>query len=148
MNRYCLDTSAYSHFKRSDPKVVELIDSAAWVGVPSVVLGGLEVGFQLGNPKRLEQNRTEVQEFLDHPVVEELAVDSEVTPLYAELVISLRKAGTPVPTNDIWIGALAVRAGATVLTYDDHFKAMQRVGSIILPQPAAPEKRRGRKPRA
>lgn len=36
-------------------------------------------------------------------------------------------AGTPVPTNDVWIGAAAVRAGVGVLTYDVHFEKMRRV---------------------
>jgi tRNA(fMet)-specific endonuclease VapC len=44
----------------------------------------------------------------------------------------LRTAGTPVPTNDIWIAALAVREGATVVTYDSHFDHIRRIGSRIL----------------
>jgi predicted nucleic acid-binding protein len=36
------------------------------------------------------------------------------------------------PTNDIWIAATAVRAGAPVLTYDPHFKSIARVGSSVL----------------
>ncbi len=41
MSRFCLDTSAYSNFKRGDPAVVQLIDSADWLGMPSIVLGEL-----------------------------------------------------------------------------------------------------------
>ena len=67
MSRYVVDTSAYSYFKRGDPQVVDLIDSADWLGVPSIVLGELEVGFLLGAAKRLEENRTAVGEFLDNP---------------------------------------------------------------------------------
>lgn len=130
MNRYCLDTSAYSRFKRGDPQVVGLVDTADWLGVPSIVLGELYLGFLLGD--RLARNVAELREFLGNPVVHEIVVDGEVGRIYAEIVVALRKAGTPLPTNDIWVAAAAARDGATVLTYDSHFQSIQRVGSIIL----------------
>ncbi len=134
MSRYCIDTSAYSHFKRGDPKVVALIDSADWLGMSSIVLGELWLGFLLG--RRLEQNEAELREFLANPVVEQLVIDPAVSRIYAEIVATLRKAGIPLPTNDIWIAAVAARSGATVLTYDPHFNAISRVGSLVLPQPS------------
>lgn len=133
MSRYCLDTSAYSHFKRGDANVVEAIDTAEWIGVPAVVLGELRTGFLLGN--RRADNEAELREFLANPVVEELPVDRDVARIYAEIVVALRHAGTPLPTNDIWIAATGAHAGATVLTYDPHFRAIQRVGSVVLPLP-------------
>ena len=134
LSRYCLDTSAYSHFKRGDPRVVNLLDSAEWLGIPSIVLGELWTGFILGN--RLEKNDAELRDFLDHPVVETLVIDDEVARIYGEIVVDLRKAATPIPTNDIWIAATAVRVGATVLTYDPHFSSISRVGALVLPKPA------------
>lgn len=133
MSRYCLDTSAYSHFKRGHPPVVELLDGARWVGVPSIVVGELWVGFLGGS--RIERNRKDLSEFLCQPVVEEIPIDSEMGQIYAEIVIALQRSGTPVPSNDIWIAAAAVRVGAPVLTYDPHFSAMERVGSLVLPSP-------------
>lgn len=133
MSRYCLDTSAYSHFKRGHPPVVELVDRAEWIGISSIVVGELWVGFLLGG--RVEQNQKDLAEFLSHPVVEELLVDHEIGLIYAEIVAALRKAGTPLPSNDIWIAASAARAGATVLTYDPHFSAIERIGALVLPSP-------------
>ncbi len=132
MSRFCLDTSAYSHFKRGDRKVVELIDHAEWLGVSSVVLGELWIGFLLGRHR--EKNDAELREFLANPVVEVLGVDHQVARIYAEIVVDLRQAATPIPTNDVWIAAVAARAGATVLTYDSHFKSISRVGSLVLPR--------------
>lgn len=137
MSRYVLDTSAYSHFKRGDPQVVELIDSAEWLGLPAVVLGELEVGFLLGKAKQRAANQAALRELLTHPLVEELAIDHETGRLYAEITVALRRAGTPIPTNDIWIAAAAAREGVTVLTYDHHFKAISRVASHVL-TPTAP----------
>jgi predicted nucleic acid-binding protein len=65
-------------------------------------------------------------------VVEVLPVDAETSRHYAGIVAELRKAGTPVPTNDIWIAATAARNGTTVLTCDDHFERIGRVGSIVI----------------
>jgi predicted nucleic acid-binding protein len=130
MNRYCLDTSAYSHFKRGHAAVVELIDRADWIGVPSIVIGELWSGFLQGSRK--ERNQRELIEFLAHPVVEELAVDGECGRLFAAMLVALRRGGTPVPTNDLWIAAAAARADAALLTYDAHFSSIARVASIVL----------------
>ncbi len=131
MSRYCLDTSAYSHFKMGDDAIVDLLDSAEWIGISSIVLGELWTGFLQG--RRMKKNEAELREFLANPVVELLTVDHDVARIYGEIVVGLRKAGTPIPTNDIWIAAAAARAGATILTYDVHFRSVSRVGCLILP---------------
>lgn len=130
MSRYCLDTSAYSRFRRGEPQVVELLDRAEWVGVPAVVLGELWTGFLLGN--KLESNRDELRQFLANPVVEELPVDHETARIYAEIVVAQRRAGTPLPSNDLWVAAAAARAGAPVLSFDEHFRSVARIGAVVL----------------
>lgn len=59
-------------------------------------------------------------------------MDEEVSRHCAEIVCDLRRAGTPLPTNDIWIAATAARSGALVLTFDRHFEKIARVGSLVL----------------
>lgn len=130
MSRYCLDTSAYSHFRRGSSYAVELIDAADWLGLPAITLGELRTGFLLGG--RARENEADLQEFVDHPVVAELSVDGAVSRHFAEIVVELRRAGTPLPTNDIWIAATAAHHGALVLTYDRHFERIGRVGSVVL----------------
>ncbi len=132
--RLCLDTSAYSHFKRGDPQVVDLIDRADWLGVPVVVLGELAVGFRQG--KRSEENQAALDQFLANPAVEVLPVSDDMVEIYADIVLDLKKAGTPLPANDIWIATVAVRHGAIVLTYDGHFRSIARVGATVLTKPA------------
>jgi len=106
------------------------LDTAEWVGVPTVTLGELRTGFHPG--ARPAQDEAELRAFLDNPVVVTLVVDEEVSRHYAATVVDLRRAGTPLPTNDIWIAATAARVGALVLTYDPHFEDIRRVGSVIL----------------
>ena len=55
MNRLVLDTTAYSRFQRGHVEAVARIDSAVFVGMPSVTLGELETGFRLGH--RYDANR-------------------------------------------------------------------------------------------
>jgi predicted nucleic acid-binding protein len=88
------------------------------------------VGFRLG--ERCEENEKVLQEFLANPAVEKLRVDGEVSRHYADIVTDLRRSGTPIPTNDVWIAATAARFGAIVLSYDDHFERIGRVGSLVL----------------
>lgn len=64
MRRYCLDTSAYGFFNRGDQAVVEIIDSADWLGLPAVTLGELETGFLLGSRRKENQADTD-QRHLD-----------------------------------------------------------------------------------
>ena len=128
--RICLDTSAYSHFKRGAPTAVEVVDAAEWVGFPAVALGELRTGFALGR-KPLENER-ELAAFLRNPVVEILDVDDAASRIYADIVVTLRKAGTPLPTNDIWIAAIAAREGAPMVTFDEHFRTIQRMGNVML----------------
>lgn len=130
MSRYCLDTSAYSFFMRGHRPAVDAIDGAGWIGVPVVVVGELWVGFLQG--KQAQRNQAGLAEFLGNPLVEELPLDGEIGRLFAEIVVTLRKNGTPLPSNDIWIAATAAQAGATVLTYDAHFAAIERVQSLVL----------------
>jgi tRNA(fMet)-specific endonuclease VapC len=128
--RLCLDTSAYSRFKGGDPSAVERIDAAEWLGVPTIVLGELEAGFRLG--ARPAHNLDELERFLTYPVVHELAVDRGVAREYGEIVTTLRRKGILIPTNEVWIAACAARSGATVLTYDAHFEAVDRIGVLLL----------------
>jgi predicted nucleic acid-binding protein len=87
-------------------------------------------GFQGGTHRR--RNEAELAEFLGQSFVEELRVDHDVARIYAGIVHALRAKGTPIPTNDVWIAAVAARSGATVVAYDDHFAAVDRIGVVLL----------------
>jgi tRNA(fMet)-specific endonuclease VapC len=130
LSAYCLDTSAYSHFRRGNEELAAILDRAELVGLSTIALGELRTGFLLGSRQR--QNEVELEAFLDNPVVELQQVDSETSRHFAEIVAELRTASTPVPTNDIWIAATAARNGTTVLTCDEHFQRIGRVGTIVI----------------
>ena len=136
MTRICLDTSAYSNFRRGEAAAVDAIRRAKWVGLSTVVLGELRTGFQLGS--RADVNEAELRAFLAEPVVEILDIDDETSRHYADIVVALRKAGTPIPTNDVWIAASGARHGAQVVTFDEHFRRIERVATIVLERHRTP----------
>ncbi len=125
--RVVLDTSAYSHFRANHAVTVDFIATAEAVLVPTIVLGELEAGFRLG--RRTDENRVTLAEFLAEPFVSVLEVSPEVARHYGQIFAALRKAGTPIPTNDIWIAASTVVADAHLVTFDADFgrvRALQR----------------------
>jgi tRNA(fMet)-specific endonuclease VapC len=65
-------------------------------------------------------------------IVEILPVDRLVAAIFGEIIAELRRNGTPIPSNDIWIGATCACAGATLITWDAHFRSIHRIGSMIL----------------
>ena len=98
--------------------------------MPSVVIAELWTGFLLG--ARRAENIRELEELLNHAVVEVVPIDEEVAHIYGDMVVELRRKGRPLPTNSIWIAATAARAGGTILTFDEHFREITRVGALIL----------------
>jgi tRNA(fMet)-specific endonuclease VapC len=130
VSRYCLDTLAYSHFKRGEAKITRMLDRAEWIGVPVIVIGELCAGFAKGS--RFQKNLDELDEFLASPMVETLPVDRLIAEMFGEMIDSLRRIGRPVPVNDVWIAATSARAGATLLTWDAHFRFIPRVGTLVL----------------
>ena len=127
MTRLLLDTSGYSAFMRGHSEVVAALQEADEVCFNPIVLGELIAGFIRG--KRRKKNESELKMFLQSPRVKILDVNAETAERYAAILNSLWKAGTPIPTNDIWIAATAMQHGLHLLTTDAHY---QKVSQIIV----------------
>ena len=127
MSRVILDTSAYSAFMRGHPEVKIALQEAEQIHLNPVVLGELLAGFRRG--KRTRKNVGELRTFLSSPRVSLVDVNEETAERYSVILNSLWAAGTPIPTNDIWIAASAMQHGLRVLTTDDHY---QKVTQIIV----------------
>jgi predicted nucleic acid-binding protein len=64
--------------------------------------------------------------------IETLAVDRLVGELFGDIVEELRRKGRPIPVNDIWIAATCASVAATLVTWDGHFRWVERIGTIVL----------------
>ena len=125
-----LDTSAYSWFRRGEPQIVEVLATAPAVFVPTVVIGELLAGFRLG--RRRQDNEAVLRQFLAEDFVDEIPVDSQVANHYARIFSDLRRAGTPIPTNDIWIAACACSRGLPIATFDHDFRHVKPIDCLLL----------------
>lgn len=128
--RLVLDTSAYSHFRAGDERVLDLIATAETVFLPTVVIGELEAGFILGRRER--ENKLLLAEFLAERFVSILPVTSEVARRYGRLFADLRRAGTPIPINDIWIAATTLDCSGHLVTFDGDFKSVPSLDYTLL----------------
>jgi predicted nucleic acid-binding protein len=128
--RLALDTSAYSRLRAGDSRVLDLIAAADVVLVPATVLGELHGAFELGSRGRA--NRVGLTEFLDEPFVLTVPVTADVARQYGRVFAALRRAGTPIPVNDIWIAATTIDQGACLLTFDSDFERVAHLDCILL----------------
>ena len=118
--KFLLDTSAYVGFKRNIKEVVNIVIGAKSVLFSPVVLGELMFGFRNGN--RFKKNMAELNEFLDHEAVETVYIGKTTSDRYSRIALHLKRQGTSIPSNDIWIAAQTMEHGAELITMDRHFK--------------------------
>ena len=114
-----LDTNAYSALMEGAPSARRIVALAEHVYLPMPVIGELLYGFKRGS--REKENILHLQNFLASNLVSLAGVDFEVCEAYARIGKELRAKGTPIPTNDHWISAIALRNHFVVMTRDRHF---------------------------
>ena len=121
-----LDTNAISAYFGGDKAVAFAIRNASSVLMFPFVVGELEAGFRGGN--RYEANKKVLKSFLSEPNVRIIQMTLRTSELFGELKDSLRKAGTMIPIDDVWIGAMAKEHLAQVISFDHHFGFMVPLG--------------------
>jgi predicted nucleic acid-binding protein len=117
--RILLDTNAYSALRRGHEFVAEQVRRSEEVLLSAVVAGELLFGFRNGS--RYEENARALESFLEDPNVRLLPVTWDTADFFGRISAELRKRGRPIPTNDIWIAAHAMEAGADLVSADPHF---------------------------
>jgi len=125
-----LDTNAFVELRRGHKAVVDLVRSASRLSFSFFVLGELLFGFRSGS--RYQDNVAELEAFLEHSDVEVAWPTWDTADRFARISTALRRAGTPIPSNDIWIAAQALETGAELLTYDRHFDCVAGLPVVIL----------------
>jgi tRNA(fMet)-specific endonuclease VapC len=128
MRRLLIDTNIYSYALRGDDDVVEVLRKSEQIGISVISIGELLSGFKGGG--REKKNRKELEIFLDSPRVVVYPMDEDTSEFYAEILNNLREIGKPVPTNDIWIAAIAFQNGLKLFTKDIHFKTIPGLSLI------------------
>jgi len=123
--RLALDTNRYADLCRGLPDVVRVIEHAEAVFLPFVVLAELRAGFSVGT--RGAENERTLLRFLMKPGVDVLYADEQTTHHYASAYRQLRRQGTPIPTNDLWIAALVVQHNLILCARDRHYDRLPQI---------------------
>ena len=121
-----LDTSGLSAVADGDAALQPILRNAVEVTVPVIVLGEYRYGIQQSRDRqRYEQWLTE--SVRNYRVLD---VDEETSIYYATLRSELKRAGTPIPSNDVWIAALCRQHSFSVLSRDRHFDVVGGIERI------------------
>jgi tRNA(fMet)-specific endonuclease VapC len=114
-----LDTNRYTDLANGKADVVAILNAANAVYVPFVTIAELRGGFAMGT--RGKKNEEVLARFLSKSKVRPLYPDHGTTLQYARVYAQLRRQGTPIPTNDMWIAALVLQHDLTLYARDAHF---------------------------
>lgn len=121
-----LDTNALSAVADSEPEAVRIFSHAASIELPVIVLGEYRFGISQS------RHRNEYEKWLKEliAVTRILLVDQETSGHYAEVRAELKKAGQPIPSNDLWIAALSRQHRLPLMSQDRHFDAVRNLKRI------------------
>ena len=126
-----LDTTAYVGFKSNAPEMVNFIVRAEAILFSPIVLGELMFGFRNGT--RFKDNMEDLNRFLAHEAVEVVPIGRITSDRYSRIAAQLKRQGTPIPTNDIWIAAQTMEYGAELVTSDQHFEKISGLVYTMIP---------------
>lgn len=116
-----LDTNALSAFADGDGKLLRVVENETELAVPVVVMGEYLYGI------RQSRFRAKYEFWLTSnlSVLTVIAIGMETARHYAEIRGEFKAAGQPVPSNDLWIAALAREHRLPLVSRDRHFQAVQ-----------------------
>jgi tRNA(fMet)-specific endonuclease VapC len=112
-----LDTNALSAAADNDPAIIAHLARADQLAVPVIVLGEYRYGIAQSRHRAAYENW--MKGLLNDCLI--LDTNDPTTHFYAEITFELRRKGTPIPTNDIWIAALCRQHDLPLLSRDRHF---------------------------
>lgn len=117
--RILVDTSAYSALMAGNRQVAAELSRSEAVLLSPIVVGELLEGFRAGG--RNAENRSILARFREKPRTVLVPITESTAEWYAEVKRMLRRKGSSIPLNDVWIAASCMEHGAKLLTFDAHF---------------------------
>jgi len=124
--RVALDTNRLTDLLTGDAALAERLGACDAVWIPLVVLAEMKAGFYGGTQQ--QRNEALLQKFLAKPTVEVLLPGRQTAEHYARLFVQLKRTGSPIPDNDLWIAALVLEHDLLLITRDRHF---QRIPQLL-----------------
>jgi len=125
-NKILLDTNIISALLKGDDLLTHNIDEAEEIYLCAIVLGELYYGAEYSI--QVENNKANIGHLKS--IYDVLLVDEETAEIYGVFKAFLRKQGTPIPENDIWIAALSKQHGLDLISRDRHFTYLPDINLI------------------
>jgi tRNA(fMet)-specific endonuclease VapC len=126
---YLLDSNIIISLFNGDKKTTKWLLNAESVFVPYVVIGELYYGAYKSGQKK--SNMKKIDDFISFSSI--LNSTADTSKLYGFIKNQLKTQGKPMPENDIWIAALAIQYGVTLITRDNHFNNVKNLPVEIWP---------------
>ena len=111
-----VDTNGLSALIEGDDALEPIVRTAP-LAIPVIVLG--EYRYGISQSRHRAHYERWLAEYLAGFRV--LDVDQETSISYSKIRAELKKAGTPIPANDIWIAALCRQHSLPLISRDRHF---------------------------
>ena len=122
---YLLDTNHWSYLQRRHPHVVARVESLpeeTTLYMPVIAQAELLAGIELAASLSRREELRILYEQVVAQATDVLSVTSEVAEGFARIFARLKRKGTPIGTNDMWIAAIAMTHGLVLVTNNDHFR--------------------------
>jgi predicted nucleic acid-binding protein len=112
-----LDTNGLSALVEGEPSLEPVLRKAEHLAIPVIVLG--EYRYGIWHSRNRQHYQQWLQEYL--PKFRILDIEDQTAIPYAAIRTELKKAGTPIPSNDTWIAALCRQHSLPIVSRDRHF---------------------------
>lgn len=116
-----LDTNGLSAIADGEVELEPILQKATEVAIPVIVLGEYRYGISQS------RDRARYEEWIEKylSAFRILVVDEQTAVTYSDIRTELKKAGTPIPSNDVWIAALCRQHSMPLISRDRHFDDVQ-----------------------
>jgi len=112
-----LDTDAVSALLAGEHGLPAVLGPSRRHHIPVVVIAEYRYGLLRSRYRR----RLEIllEQLIQESIV--LGIDEGTAGVYVGIRDELRRAGSPIPANDLWIAALGRQHGEVIVSRDEHF---------------------------
>jgi tRNA(fMet)-specific endonuclease VapC len=119
--RLLVDTNVVIALFAGEPAALNRVEQHPELFLCVPVLGELRYGALASS--RVDENLARLDGFSRRVLL--LSCDSMTAVQYSAIRYGLRKKGTPIPENDMWIAAIAQQYDLTLLSRDSHFREIE-----------------------